>query len=243
MYYDQQEFDIRCEWGARGLEQLAPSDAVVIIDVLSFSTCVDVAVSCGAEVYPYPFKDETVLDFAEKIGAIAASLERSTTSYSLSPVSFRNIPKGERIVLPSPNGARLSYLGYQTDTFCACLRNYKSIARYLSAHYKSVTVISSGEQWQDASLRPAIEDLLGAGALISELGGSKSPEALMAEQAFTALQSSNSIGGILMFCGSGKELLAKGFPDDVLIAAELNASVAVPMLKDGCYVNVGMTYV
>jgi 2-phosphosulfolactate phosphatase len=243
MHNDQQEFDIRCEWSAHAVAQLAPSDAVVIIDVLSFSTCVDVAVSHGAEIYPYPFKDETALDFAAKIGAIPASLERSTTTYSLSPVSFQQAHKGDRIVLPSPNGAKLSYLGYATDTFCACLRNYKSIARYLSAHYKTVMVISSGEQMQDASVRPAIEDLLGAGAVISELQGKKSPEALMAEQAFTALNVSNSIPGILMFCGSGKELLAQGFPDDVLVAAELNASVAVPMLKDGCYVNVGMTYV
>ena len=243
MYYNQQEFDIRCEWGAHGIEQLAPGDAVVIVDVLSFSTCVDVAVSCGAEVYPYPFKDSTVIEFAEKIHAIAASTERSTTSYSLSPVSFRNTPKGERIVLPSPNGARLTYMGHETDTFCACLRNYKSIARYLSAKYKTITVISSGEQWEDKSLRPAIEDLLGAGALISELTGNKSPEAKMAEEAFKALNKSNSIPGILLFCGSGKELLARGFPDDVLIASELNASIAVPMLKDGCYVNVGMTYV
>ena len=249
MYYDQQEFDIRCEWGTHGIEQLAPSDAVVIVDVLSFSTCVDLAVSGGAEVYPYPFKDPTVTDFAAKIGAIAASIERSTTEYSLSPVSFRATKKGDRIVLPSPNGARLTYLGYQsdrgiqTDTYCACLRNYKSIARYLSTKYKTITVVSSGEQWEDKSLRPAIEDLLGAGALISELTGSRSPEAQMAEGAFKALNATNSIPGILLFCGSGKELVARGFPDDVLVASELNASIAVPMLKDGCYVNVGMTYV
>ena len=243
MYNDQQEFDIRCEWGARGVEELAPSEAVVIVDVLSFSTCVDVAVSAGAAIYPYPLKDETVFDFAEKIGALAAGLERSTTSYSLSPISFRSATKDERIVLASPNGARLTYLAHPADIFCACLRNFKSIARYLTAHYKKITVISSGEQWEDASLRPAIEDLLGAGALISELEGNKSPEALMAENAFKSLAASNSIGGILLFCGSGKELMAQGFPDDVLVASELNASIAVPMLVDGAYVNVGMTYV
>ena len=53
MFFDQGEFDIRCEWGAAGLRQLvAHSDAIVIVDVLSFATCVDIAVGNGASIYP-----------------------------------------------------------------------------------------------------------------------------------------------------------------------------------------------
>ena len=34
-HLDQGEFDIRCEWGLRGVQTLAPiSDVVVIVDVL-----------------------------------------------------------------------------------------------------------------------------------------------------------------------------------------------------------------
>ena len=54
MYFDQGSFDIRCEWGMEGLKELLlDSRAVVIVDVLSFSTSVDIAAGNGALVYPY----------------------------------------------------------------------------------------------------------------------------------------------------------------------------------------------
>lgn len=49
MKFDQADFNIRGEWGQQGVSQLAPiSDVVVIVDVLSFSTCVDIVTSRGA---------------------------------------------------------------------------------------------------------------------------------------------------------------------------------------------------
>lgn len=43
MKFDQGEFDIRCAWGSAGVRHfVANSDAIVIVDVLSFSTCVPV---------------------------------------------------------------------------------------------------------------------------------------------------------------------------------------------------------
>src|SRR5262245_13320922 len=69
-FYDQDEFEIRCEWGQRGIEVLAAcSDVVIIVDVCSFSTSVDVAVSRGAMVFPYRWKDQTAMDYAKSVRA------------------------------------------------------------------------------------------------------------------------------------------------------------------------------
>jgi len=54
MFFAQRQFDVQCEWGEAGLRQLvADSDAIVMVDVLSFATCVDIAVGNGATVYLY----------------------------------------------------------------------------------------------------------------------------------------------------------------------------------------------
>lgn len=111
---DQSGYQLRCEWAARGLETLAPaSDVVIIVDVLSFSTAVDIAVSRGATVEPS----------ADRTGP------RSLDRYSLSPASLIEIPDGYHLVLPSPNGAALSLLTGGKTTFTACLRNATSVAR------------------------------------------------------------------------------------------------------------------
>lgn len=52
--FKQDRYTARFEWGYEGVEQVGGSaDVVVIIDVLSFTTCVDVIVSRGGVVFPY----------------------------------------------------------------------------------------------------------------------------------------------------------------------------------------------
>jgi hypothetical protein len=64
MNFNQTDFEVRCEWGKQGVLQLdSVSDVIVIVDVLSFSTCVDIANSQGAIVYPYQWKDESASSY------------------------------------------------------------------------------------------------------------------------------------------------------------------------------------
>lgn len=237
MYFDQQVWPIRCEWGAAGIAALAPScDALVIVDVLSFSTSVDIAVGRGASVYPYPGHDDGLLEFAAQHQAIAASPQRSATAgYSLSPASLQSIPAGTRLVLPSPNGATLTLMTGALPTYAGCLRNAQAVAQAAQSCGLRIGVIAAGERWPDGSLRPAIEDLIGAGAIIAQLRGARSPEAGIALQAFEHSRSSLSM--VLRQCSSGQELIGRGFAEDVALAAALNQSRSAPVLRDGAYVK------
>jgi 2-phosphosulfolactate phosphatase len=235
MYFDQRHFAVRCEWGANGIATLAPeSDVIVIVDVLSFSTCVDVALGNGALVYPYPWKDASAAQFAASIPAILAqSRDSDPGSYSLSPLSLRVIPPGTRLVLPSPNGATLSHASGTTPTIAGCLRNARAVAEKAQTIGRQVSVIPAGERWPDGSLRPALEDWIGAGAIIAYLTGARSAEADLAYRAFLQVQS--DLMWYLKQCSSGRELLERGFAQDIDIAAELNVSDCVPLLVEGVY--------
>ncbi len=230
----QDEFDVRCEWGEEGVRRLAPfCKVIVIVDVLSFSTCVAVAVERGARVYPYRFKDETAVAYAATLDALLAG-NREGGGYSLSPASLRDIPAGARLVLPSPNGATLTLLAGNTPVLAGSLRNATAVANAAMEFGGPIGVIAAGERWPDGLLRPALEDQLGAGAVIARLEGLKSPEARASEAAFMGARQ-EGLRRVLLESVSGRELVERGWESDVGIAAELDATVVVPRLIDGAY--------
>jgi 2-phosphosulfolactate phosphatase len=96
-----------------------------------------------------------------------------------------------------------------------------------------IAVIPAGERWADGALRPCVEDLMGAGAIISYLRGNLSPEALVAVAAYEKL-SSNSLVHI-KGCISGREKIERNKGDDLHLAAELNISECVPVLENGAF--------
>lgn len=235
MNFDQAEFDVRCEWGEKGVLQLAPiSDVVVIIDVLSFSTCVDIANSRGAIVFPYQWNDESAQAFAQSIDAELAE-KRGGSRYSLSPASLLPISQGARLVLPSLNGSSLSLATAATPTLTGCLRNCRAVALAAMSYGRRIAIVPAGEKWSDGSLRPSFEDFVGAGAVISCLEGSLSPEAQLAVAAYRSVR--QFLERLVKQCGSGQELTERGFERDVDLAVEVNVSDCVPTLINGAYVN------
>ncbi len=229
---------IRAEWGLAGIAHLRPLVSVlVIVDVLSFCTAVDVAVSRGAAIYPFPLGDAAAAEAAaSRIGAVLAQPRRAAGGqFSLSPVSLLSARAGTKLMLPSPNGSRLSLAGGATPVIAGCLRNAAAVARAARdlAGDGAVGVIPAGERWPDGGLRPAIEDLLGAGAIIHHLGLACSPEAGVARDAF--LSAGGDLARLVRESMSGRELIDGGFSDDVEIAVALDASDCVPLLIEGAY--------
>ncbi|MFD2690955.1 2-phosphosulfolactate phosphatase [Streptomyces phyllanthi] len=247
-HFLQSGHGVRFEWGPAGAEQLAREvTCLVVVDVLSFTTSVSVAVESGARVFPYPWRDETAHAFAEQMDAELAVGRRAVSRdapWSLSPAALRRAPFAPRLVLPSPNGSTISAAANGAAVVAGCLRNATAVAAWLAGHgygttaERAVGVVAAGERWPDGGLRPAVEDLLGAGAVIASLrrltGGeaSLSAEARIAAAAFRA---SADVGQDLRDSVSGRELIGGGFPEDVSIAAELDACPLVPVLTGGAF--------
>lgn len=242
--FDQSFFQISLEWGAEGLARLAPADIVVVVDVLRFSTQ---AVDAAAAGRTLPLTGSGSVNGAPVAaagsGAVAASGDQA-----------------------DPGAVEVSHVaGSGPAVVAGCLRNAGAVARWVVAeqHRRGdrvrVAVIPAGEltapsepglgrskvepghagpgQSQSRPVRVAIEDQLGAGAVIAALGDlgldHSSPEAAVACEAFRSLR--GAVRHLLLASGSGQELVERGLRDDVLHAAEIDVDDVVPVLRDGVF--------
>ena len=239
---------VHIEWGRHAIEQFVarcgPGGAIVIVDVLSFSTAVDVAVDRGAIVYPFAHGDRTAARaYAASVDAVCAG-RRNEQGPSLSPRSLANLNAGTRLVLPSPNGSQLTLSCGDRPTFAACLRNAHAVADAVSSIISNndpILIVAAGERWSDGSLRPAIEDWLGAGRITSRLvkgGCQPTPEAEAVTACADAL-GDDGIGRVVRGSTSGIELTERGYDDDVELATRINCSTNVPRLIEGAYRQIG----
>lgn len=239
----QDGFAYRFDWGVEGLEALAGDAAVVVvIDVLRFTTAVCCALEAGATVLPYRWKDDSAVAYAASHDALLAG-RRELGEPSLSPTDLLTIERGTRLVLPSPNGSTIAFRSRELGVphvLAGSIRNAAATAgaaRELAGG-GPVAVIAGGERWgsTDGPLRPAVEDLLGAGAVLAALDPSAavsgvrcSPEAAAARAAFVAARP--LLYRALCDCASGRELIGRGWEDDVATSAAHDVSTTVCLLQ------------
>lgn len=125
----------------------------------------------------------------------------------------------------------------------ASLRNRTAVARRILAmqieagERLRVAVIAAGEVRRDGTIRFAVEDLLGAGAVVDALAEVGidycSPEAAAASAVFTGLKGARE--HVLTASASGQELIAAGSRRDVEFAGELDVSTSVSVLGEFGY--------
>ena len=83
---------------------------------------------------------------------------------------------------------------------------------------------------------PRLHGLVGIAVLAALAGlgvGGFSPEAEVAAEAFAAVRGDlvDAVAG----CASGRELVDKGFAEDVDVATRLDSATVVPLLRDGAF--------
>ncbi len=217
--FSQEGYQLRLEWGPEGIDALKACDVLVVVDVLSFTTSVDLVVGNGGEVRPSRWKP--------------------SSGPTLRPASL--VDATGVVELPSPNGSNLCSLAGRTGAhvLAACLRNAEAVARRAAELGETIGVVPGGERWgldilntgprEFGPLRPCVEDYLGAGAVLAALSGTASPEAQLAATAFR----NADVEAAVRECGSGRELVENGHAADVDLAVRVNVSKAVPRLVDG----------
>jgi 2-phosphosulfolactate phosphatase len=229
----QGRYGVRFQWGPLVAATLTEG-VCVVVDVLRFTTAVEAAVTRGVAVYPCRWRDATAAAFADSVQALLAD-GRDPAGPSLSPSSMDALASGASLVLPSPNGSTCAILASEAgaQVVAGCLRNAAAVGDWAGKADGPVTVIACGEKWPDGSLRPSLEDLLGAGAILAAMTGDPSPEARAAIAAFH--DAAHSLPEVLSQCASGRELSEKGRQADVRYAALLNVSTTVPVLTNGAF--------
>ncbi|NYF15314.1 2-phosphosulfolactate phosphatase [Microbacterium sp. AK009] len=218
--FDQSRYQVRLDWGLDALARLAPADIVVVVDVLRFSsTAIDV-VDRGEEM----MLDDTA--FAVSLNGARVAAAAAAAAAGAGPV-----PSGPHAVEDEPAGPIVLLAG---------LRNASAVAQAIADEQErrgrrtSISIIPAGELGHGgAPLRFAVEDLLGAGAVIDALTtrgiDHSSPEAATAGEAFRGLR--GAVRHLLTASGSGQELIEKDLRPDVVRAAEVDASDAVPIVR------------
>ena len=251
----QSAYPVRFEWGPTGAAATAGARRTPW-----WSTCCRSprpcawASSAGSPCIPLPGRTRRAAGVRRtRVGATLAigrhEARRLGGGPSLSPASIV-AAEGvvSRLVLPSPERLRRSPppLGggqvAAADGGRGLPAQPTAVARHpvIGAPRSgcAITVIAAGERWPDGSLRPAVEDLWGAGAVLAalvDLGvDGLSPEAAR-RGGGVPRRRADDLAAAVNACASGRELVDGGFADDVAIASELDVADRVPVLADGAF--------
>ncbi len=242
-FLSQFPYTCKLDWGVLGAKRAAErGEVILIVDVYSFSTTVAYAAARGASVIPCGKSDNPV-EIAKSVGGTVVVNRRDVPTlgkYSLSPETMLNAQPGEKIILPSRNGANCSRAAQGAPHVIAgAFVNLKAVGecvnKLLETEKCGVTIIACGEREKedDHQLRVAIEDYLAAGAIVSMVKGEKSPEAEVCEGAYLSRRS--RLKEILWESTSSRELREAGFARDVELSIAVDAFSIVPLLRKGAY--------
>jgi 2-phosphosulfolactate phosphatase len=241
---------VHVTWGPTGAQLAAErGDVVVVVDVLSFSTTLSIAVAreftClvyrGAEIEQFGGPARAAI----RLGArpLGSRAKAAPGQPSLSPASLLSAEPGQRVVITSLNGASVVAAAAPAPALLVgSLRNAAACARAAAQLLGTtmagrITVVACGEQWRSiapgsAGIRPCAEDWIGTGAIcagLAELGYSLSAEARLAAAAWSTPVALEELAD----CVSARELRSAGYAEDVELALQVDTDEKVPVRMAG----------
>jgi len=230
--------DIWISWFDQGLKE--DSDAYVIIDVLRFSTTVNVALILGFEKI-YAFSDlNKAIEFAKKnklpLMAKEDDEKPKEAEFNNSPSEIIKYAKNylekgiKEVAIKTNSGSVLASkaIDKNKEVLIGSLLNAQTIANYLiSKDYMIVNLICSGVKLR----RFSIEDFLAAGAIVDSIlefhkDLSFKDEVLAALLLFRSYK--NNLLEVLEKSETGKKLISSGFGEDLEIASRVNSTNVIP---------------
>ena len=175
----QTDFALRLDWGPTGAGAISSAcDVAVVVDVLSFTTTVTVAADRGIGVLPYRWGDDGGAQAVAAAHGATLAVGRSRARHgevSLSPLERAGgagsaparAAVAQRLHDQRPAGG--SGARGRRRQPAEPLRGSGLAAGPVRDGDLRVALICAGERWPDGTLRPAVEDLWGAGALVDLL--------------------------------------------------------------------------
>lgn len=223
--------------------RLASGRAVAVIDVIRATTTITMALHQGcAGVMPVRTLSEAravvrklgrdVLLAGERGAERAAGCELGN-----SPAEYgQERVKGKTIVLTTTNGTRTFQAAAGAQTLIACsFLNASAAARRLAATGLDILIVCAGRLGHFC-----LEDVVGSGILIDRMLSISdrpielSDAAAAAHRLFATYR--GDLLGMLRGCQWGREIIQKGFGEDLEVCAQVDLTDIVPVMQDGCLI-------
>ena len=142
------EFDIHCCWGFKLADDLVLQyDVCIIVDVLSFSTSLDLLINVKENTQNMPVADDFI--------------------HHLTP---------QKLNIPSPVGLPIQLNLHQKPVLVGCLRNARAVAKVARMLGNAVLLIPVGDKLSEEEFKTCSEDFIATGAIISYMKGARSAE-------------------------------------------------------------------
>ena len=250
--HGQAAYAVRFDWGPTGAAAVAEgADLAVVVDVLSFTTTLTVAVERGMKVFPYRWKRlhrRGVRRRARRrlggrplrgVGRSACRRQRPGALAARSEADGAAL--AERLLdllrprrLGTHGGGCLSAQPHRRGRVARGQAGAVGPASPSSRPASAGPTARCGPRSRTCGVRVRCSPHWWSWASRPQPGGRASGRGVPRRRTRTPLRTDE-----LLACASGGELVAAGFGDDVLMAAELDVSDVVPVLAGEAFVAAG----